>query len=537
MSDTNLGRVVVELQAKTAQFNMAMNGAANTTDATIAKMRGRFDRIGESIEELGTATATTTDDTIVFTKQQQKLADQAFKTGQGLDLVRSSITRMSMSAAGIKGPLGTLLAGILRFTSGNLVTMGVMAGIAGIVMGFKLIGAGAREAAAGVVTLRQEWTDLMARGRPLVGAFLSLQDARDRLAEIKAEITKELRGTPVFTISGGVIPMIGGTRIDQKKLTELNNQRSVMESIVALWGEEHDKIKKTVIEAHALTAEEQALLDLKRRAREAFAVFAAPELTTDIQQIYRPLREFAEAIAELTPAQERLRQEVIRFGPAIREQMEEGLIRAEVAMVSFTDSVAMVVSTLGGTSSVVAYLQSLNLTVDQMVAVFSAAELPIDKIRRILEALGLTAEEVQAAMKRIKEAVEGITDDGDDAAISFAAWADAMNKAVQSLSALKSVLQDLKSGNILGILGGLAGGALGLLTAPTGFGFLGALGGYSAGRNLFGEPSGQASPINLNVNVGRPTNPMAMARDREWQMALRESLLVAEAHGFRLARG
>ena len=57
------------------------------------------------------------------------------------------------------------------------------------------------------------------------------------------------------------------------------------------------------------------------------------------------------------------------------------------------------------------------------------------------------------------------------------------------------------------------------------------MGGQGAG--LFGQPSGPS--LNMTVNVGKPSNPLAGARDNEWQKALRESLLVAHAQGFRVA--
>lgn len=68
----------------------------------------------------------------------------------------------------------------------------------------------------------------------------------------------------------------------------------------------------------------------------------------------------------------------------------------------------------------------------------------------------------------------------------------------------------------------------------------GLAGGIRAGGGMVRSAANQLAQasvpsLSFNVNVGKPGNPLAQARDMEWQKMLRESALVATRGGFRFA--
>ena len=94
----------------------------------------------------------------------------------------------------------------------------------------------------------------------------------------------------------------------------------------------------------------------------------------------------------------------------------------------------------------------------------------------------------------------------------FGSITSGMNQMVQS--ALRA-LAALAASQIAGPIGGVIGSLFG---AP------------HVGR----RPVAATPVIAMNVNVSGAGNPLAMARDAQWQTALRESLLVANQGGFRI---
>lgn len=165
-----------------------------------------------------------------------------------------------------------------------------------------------------------------------------------------------------------------------------------------------------------------------------------------------------------------------------------------------------------------------------------------DKLRIAMNTFG------EATLNFTRPALDTITDGAEEAADAV----DRLAAALSKLNAVSSLLGGLSRVPGLGFLGGLASVAgIAAGVANPAVGLAGAFAGAAAGTStpgvnapiagfggLSGDPgsaSVASSGLTLNVNMSAPTNPLAAARDGEWQRALAEGARELIANGFRFA--
>ncbi len=146
-------------------------------------------------------------------------------------------------------------------------------------------------------------------------------------------------------------------------------------------------------------------------------------------------------------------------------------------------------------------LRSLGLDPNEIQQQLDRAGAPLDK------AVGDIKDRFSEDMGRVgKEGIRALVQGIMDGTNSF-------------LPLLQKILSEFLTAGITDLISGFFGGSLGV-----------ASGAISSGGSV---GVGAEAGLRMNVHVGPSKDPMSLARDGQWQQALRESLLVARSQGFK----
>ena len=384
----------------------------------------------------------------------KKVAKASVKARQGLGTIRSSMASLVAMSSGVRGTFGTLASGMLQFASGNLVAIGVIAGIAGIIAVMKKLKGETKDTAEEFKGLVSTLREGVSGGRPNLG----VGGLETRIAQVRL-----LRDARAERIKEGI----------RERFQVVQGRRGQGQR-VATGVFELSKAAKTA--AGDVVALNELLEDL------GFALTAAE---AKVEAVIEPVKVGFTAVEEMAFALRVFNEQQQRAAVAFRESAE----KAAAARLAVNEMA----------------LAMQEFAREQQEAAVAA----VDAARRLEEAQKRAAR----ALLAFRIALIG----------TFA-------------SALGQIVRD--TGNAMQALVRAVSQAMLLISARLALPGLGVAGAVLGG--LFGAPHVGRKPvaatpvIAMNVNVSGAGNPLAMARDAQWQTALRESLLVANQGGFRI---
>lgn len=127
--------------------------------------------------------------------------------------LRGGLTSLAVAATGVSGPVGQVASVLGSLTLGGGLTAGVVAGIAAIAAGYRLLTKDAREAKEAsdklVESLRKS------AETPQQKAFADYQTLNKRAAQLQREIAEEQRGSTVTTEAGDALHFVDFAKIER----------------------------------------------------------------------------------------------------------------------------------------------------------------------------------------------------------------------------------------------------------------------------------------------------------------------------------
>jgi hypothetical protein len=184
----------------------------------------------------------------------------AAAAGQGLGTIRSSLASLTATAVGARGVFGTLGGALLQFASGNMVAIGIIAGIGAIAFAWRKLTQDTREAREELVKLRDE----MAKKFPaiILGPEGEAFNVRERLLADQTRIQGKL-GTARERVAGA--PDVFARAIAEGEVKRLEKELVVAEQALAVATKELGDTRSKIAKDEADAAEK------RRREEEAAA--------------------------------------------------------------------------------------------------------------------------------------------------------------------------------------------------------------------------------------------------------------------------
>ncbi len=451
-----------------------------------------------------------------------KTAPAAETAVSGLSRVAMAAGLLASQASGTGFIVGRLAAAIGLTAASAPVVIGVLAGIAALVLGYKALTADAdaaaeatkkletalaQQARAGqgpAVTRGQNLGQLAAEHR---AAVQNLHDAQvmaqheraagplgDQVADAEQRVTDAL-----VARHNAMVPLIDKGQEEINSLKEQGFALTHTADQVIAYRESLDGVPPKLIALAA--AQERAntttqfALELAQIQRDIAADFKGngvlPSLAQQLAAIPAPSVDLT--VNPWVAWRQSLE--------ALRSPLDDVLDRAQ-ALKAFQEQ-ADKAQHPGGIvgPGEAADLRSLGLDPNEIQQQLDRAGAPLDK------AVGDIKDRFSEDMGRVgKEGIRALVQGIMDGTNSF-------------LPLLQKILSEFLTAGITDLISGFFGGSLGV-----------ASGAISSGGSV---GVGAEAGLRMNVHVGPSKDPMSLARDGQWQQALRESLLVARSQGFK----
>lgn len=443
-----------------------------------------------------------------------KTADSAGGSTRGLMGMQFALGSLAAESLGARNAVGRLAAGALFFSGGSLAALGILGGVAAIAFGYEALTKTAREAAAQIDKLEMS---LSAQRRsaqgPGITAGQNIQVLRD---EIRAA-NQDLIDTRILAQhERATSPFAASADSAEQRLTNAIVARH--NAMVPLLDAGQQEIIRLQSEGFALThTHDQVVaytLALEGVPAKLVALAAATERTNATLAEQREGLAIATEIATLLPKITFELRGVAGFqlaptnAAAGLDAMAQAADLAAAAIKELTDARekfdAEVQAGLhpGGVVSATegSQLRGLGIDPNQFQAQLDQAGQPLEK------AVGTVRDKFQADMERtgragIEALLRGILSGTNDL-----------------LPLLQQTLINFLTSGISDVVGSFFSDAGG--------------GGISSG-GVTG--AGAESGLRMSVHVGASKDPMSLARDGQWQAALRESIKVAQSQGFKVS--
>lgn len=456
-----------------------------------------------------------------------KTAPAAETAVSGLSRVAMAAGLLASQASGTGFIVGRLAAAIGLTAASAPVVIGVLAGVAALVLGYKAL---TKDADAAAEATKKLETALSQQARASQGPAVTRGQNLGALAAEHQAAIQNLHDAQVMAQHERAAGPLGDQVADaEQRVTDaLVARHNAMVPLIDKGQEEINSLKE---QGFALThTADQVILykDALEGVPPRLAALAAAQerantslrLGLELAQIQRDiaaemkgtgvLPSLAQQLAAIPPPSVDLtvnpwvawRQNL----EALRSPLDDVLDRAN-ALKAFQDTVAKEQHPGGIVGpGEAADLQSLGLDPAEIQRELDKAGAPLDKatgdikdrFRQQMQTVGLAG---------IHSLVQGMID-------GTSSFMPLLQKAV-----LNFITQ-----GITDIIAGLLGGDWGIASAGT----------VASGNTIGGGPGNtHGKAIRMNINVGPSRDPMSLARDGQWQQALRESLLVARSQGFK----
>lgn len=494
----NVGDVLVGVKANTSQAETAFRRLQEQFAATRGQLAGAQSRL----DAVSTAMAGTT-------KQTLAMRVAALGGARGIGTVRSSLASLAAMSIGVRGTLGTLSSALLFMSVGNLTAIGVIGGIMLLVKGFQLLTAKAREQ-------REELTKLIAKYKELADKrFIRPEQTFENDAnKLRAERARLLeRAAERRARLGGVVgAQLGFTREEAQRLSDINaGLRAINGELEDIrrqdwksWWDVFHKGAGQAIDAAAKNS--QKLRDELRELKDK-----------ELAEWNHAMQEMEQAWFNIALGQRQARLELIRQAEAVRDTLNPTRELAR-EWERLTDLVR------GG------FLQQseAEAAIRRQWAELLGDAVPVREAQEQFQELGRTAAET-FTRSFIRTFMDGKMDFGS---LFKNLLATIIEEAI--LSAIRGALNKSSKGTglNLGPFGELLGTVIPIL--HEGGMVRGAPGSNVPAVLQEGETVIPRGGINLSVTMPAANNPLAVARDAQWQAALRESIMVARQQGFRV---
>lgn len=139
MDVTTLGMRVERTQVE--QADQALRNLTQTAKGAERAVGGLVDQFGRVIQPTTTATYKVSE----IRRDVDRLHTTSLSTTRGLTQLRGAFQALAVQAVGVPGPLGRIMSILLQMSAGGTVTLGVLAGIGGIALAWKVFADRARE--------------------------------------------------------------------------------------------------------------------------------------------------------------------------------------------------------------------------------------------------------------------------------------------------------------------------------------------------------------------------------------------------------
>jgi hypothetical protein len=182
-----------------------------------AATRAQIDQLGQRTRALAVTQQQAAVATASITPQLTGMRRQMFATGQGIGTVRSTMASLTAMAIGTRGTLGTLGSAMLFFSFGNLVSIGIIGGIAALALGYRKITEDSRRTREEAGKALDRIREAASRAhRPLGQLSTDLQAMREQLTALAQPSLLE-RIDAILTRLPGVAPTAVAARAAQRR--------------------------------------------------------------------------------------------------------------------------------------------------------------------------------------------------------------------------------------------------------------------------------------------------------------------------------
>lgn len=206
-----------------------------------------------------------------------KQLEQAGPTaGRGMRVAEQGLRALAFEAAGIQGPLGRVIEGLLRFGGGSALILGAAAGVGLVALAYKEFTAEAREAEKAQV----DFITALAQTGPS-GKAIAERSKLDEMTARRDKLREDQRG---------LLASMGLPFEDSSEIVKLNTEIATQatrvqaaEVAAAEAAKKHrEELEKQVEKAHELADAVDAI------SRDVNAYFASPFNTFDIDRLRTP---------------------------------------------------------------------------------------------------------------------------------------------------------------------------------------------------------------------------------------------------------
>ena len=483
-----------------------------------------------------------------------KTAPAAEQAATGLGRIVTASGFLASSALGGNFILGRLLGSIGALGIGAPEVIGALAGLAAIVEIFKLSTKSAadyqkaldadvkklQELAAQKLPANIRQGLLLGRGEEeLANLKTQLAQAQNVLDAFKAHNAQVFAGQAGHTEAAGQLADEAGA---QKKVNDILKQIADLENVIGMV--QDDRGKKLEQEIDLVQYRTALTGNLQLSEAEINRLVAARKslqddgATKDVQAIARGAVRLGQADNDLALAtatrdilvsQNAVMQQLANSGSDLSKALRniEGFQLAPSGVDAGMQALA------DGMAQAKAQLDELNKARERFDKEAATAQHPGGVISPLeasqLRGLGIAPNEMQQELDKAGAPLDKATADIRDrfSLDMNKVGREGIHALVQGimdgtnsfLPLLQKILMEFLSAGISDLISGFFGGTLGV-----------AGGAVSSGGSV---GIGAEAGLRMNVHVGPSKDPMSLARDGQWQQALRESLLVARSQGFK----
>lgn len=415
------------------------------------------------------------------------LTGAADKSTRGLSTLRRGMVGLAASATGVTGPVGRIAQGLLILGGGSGVLLGVAAGIGAVAIAIHALTAEARADAEGLKAMDSALESIGKHGQ--------IQSIRNQIADLERQRDSGSL-SKVWTGIKGVLnegPIEGAQNAQIARAEEFNSKIATLKTRLAELERGFQSTFTTPL-ADAREALREAQLGMENTGE------ASTRLAERVAVSKMEYEHFTPAVAKATAAMQRQAAEV-RAGAEALRSAQQALSEANIGAAGGGPDVR---------EARVAGFRALMSGASQEVA---------DQMQRMTL-------ETRNLMRQVAD-MDELRQMGVDAGKQLVmGMAEGMQSMQDFLKAVFSMLMNFVLGKLFGMLFGSIGGSLG-----------GGIGTQTTGSVSGGGLNGSVvAPQQMGLNLsGMPaaTNPLGAARDVQWQIFLRNSLLEAKAAGFR----
>lgn len=419
------------------------------------------------------------------------LAGAAEKANHGTAILRHGLVGLAQQATGTAGPLGRIATGLLTLGGGSGLVLGVAAGIGVLALAIRGLTAEAHNDADALKAMDSALESMGTHGQ--------IRSIRDQIADLERQ-RDEGSLSKFWTGVKGVLnegPIEGAQNAQVKRVEDFNQKIGVLQERLRELENDFQSTFTTPL-ADAIGSLREAKLGMEDTSE------SVTRLAERVRIARLEYQHFTPEQAKATAGMERQAAEMKTGADALRN-VQQALSEARIAAAGGSPDARE--SRIAGFR---ALMQGAN---DEVAGRISQMSM---ETRELLRGVADMDQLRQIGVDAGKQLVMGM--------------AEGMANMQDFLKSVFAMLMDFVLGKFFGLLFGQFGGGLGLSGGGAGAG-----GGINLGGGGGISPS-IVSPQQMGLNLsGMPaaTNPLSAARDMQWQIFLRNSLLEASASGFR----